>query len=229
MLRFIGDATNQRANQRNILRIVMIVVGENRLEHRSFLEAVADRMRSSGQQTAVYDRTPMPFEFDLDDPRVAVFAQGDQISEIIQDRLLELQRSTLVLAVVNERAFAPAKQGLWDEEFRRNVVATLEWPHWSARKPDHPELLRCMHSGLRMPAGRSVPELDKSADDYLLSQPFTGTDVVDTELKRGLTNYIKSSSTGPLTVSHFVGSQKQRVLTDMRRDVRHPSEPPQAG
>lgn len=228
MEHFVVALDRAITNPRVPLRLIPLNVGNNRLELQALFESVVGG-RLTGQETTIYEDVPSLIDFDLDDPSVMLFHQGDRIDKGIQARLLQRQHGTYVLAAVSTKdATQLVQRGLWDEQFRCGAAVPLVWPHWSARKRDHEVLVRFMHARLPRRSKRRVPELDGSAMNYLLTTAFDGTDEVNKELNRGLQNYVDWEDDGPLTSAHLAGAQKRRSPSTRGDMRRHPSEPPQA-
>ena len=215
------------ASSRVILRLIPLIAEHSRMELQSFFVSVM-KNRLTGQEATIYEGVPSLNDFDMDDPTVMLFHQGDRIEKGIQERLLQRQYGTYVLAAVSMNATLLVQQGLWNETFRCGAAVPVMWPPWSARKRDHELLVRFMHARLPMRSRRRCPELDGSAMNYFLTRLFNGTDAVNKELNRGFQNYVDWEDDGPLTSAHLAGAQKRRSPSTRGDMRRQPSEPPQA-
>lgn len=211
---------------------VPLVVGPNRLELPTFLDTVMKRLGivSYGK---VHGNEPSPIELDMDNRDGLVFMNGDRLSPALQMRYVSgrYQHLATIIVVTQDPRPPLDAEGAgttgWSQEFRNCCSTIAIWPSWNQRNEDHRDIIRAIYDRLGMPRGRDVPVFDRSAMDYLLTQPFRGTDEVEAEMKRALNTYIRAQARGPVNATYFAGPQKLKVLTEMRREVRSTPPPPE--
>ncbi|MFZ2804007.1 MAG: hypothetical protein WA001_02175 [Patescibacteria group bacterium] len=207
MNRFLNAVVASKQN------VLPIVIGENSLELRAFINEVGSWKQVEGRVILVNDRLPDPLSLDRDDVDALVFMDGGKIPLSFQLSYAEHRYRHLkyVMPIIEQDAnayriglAASTVEHPWHTQFFPENWRDFVWPSWQERRGDQVELVTSIYRRLSMPNGLPVPTLDEAALTHIMSQPFRGTHQVNVAIKQALSRYIRSErKMGVLLTEHF--------------------------
>ncbi len=193
-----------------------IYVGQNMGELETLVTHVLWEQGRSGLIITANASAAKLFSLDQRNLKAIIFPNASAIPLWFQTKVAEHRMSQYLILTIVPTGDTSLPLEDWTPEFANMCGQALCWPHWRDRHEDHEELIDRTFKKLRMPNGRQVPRLHKNAVEYLMAQPFEGSDDMTTGLKKALTNYITQRSEGLLTEEHFIGGKKKPHILNER-------------